>query len=223
MTSRTLVGTALAVLASVAVLTACTNSETDSTTGHDMGAVTTTASQSGGTTASAEHNDADVRFAQQMIPHHAQAVAMADLVAGHTGNQRVLDLAQRIRQAQQPEIDTMTGWLSAWGVPAAASSSSGVDHSGMDHGSSSMPGMDHGSGMSGMMSEEQMDQLDQARDAEFDRQWLSMMVEHHQGAIDMANTELAQGVNPAAKQLAGQIVAAQQQEISELRGLLDQG
>lgn len=230
MTSKNLVGTALAALAAVAVLTACSNSETDST-GHDMGAMTT----SSGTTApsasgavSTEHNDADVSFAQQMIPHHAQAVAMADLVEGRTSNQQVLDLAAKIKQAQQPEIDTMTAWLSAWGAPTSPSAtpSTGMDHSGMDHGSSSMPGMDHGSGMSGMsgmMSDEQMNQLSQAKDAEFDRQWLSMMIEHHKGAVEMANTELAQGANPDAKKLATQIVDAQQKEITEMQGLLNQG
>ncbi|MEC3979302.1 DUF305 domain-containing protein [Amycolatopsis sp. H20-H5] len=152
----------------------------------------------------AGHNQADVTFAQQMIPHHQQAVEMAKLVPAGTANQPIRDLASRIQQAQDPEIATMTGWLTAWGAPAP------------------MAGMDHGS-MAGMMSATEMADLAKAKGAEFDRRWLTMMTAHHQGAIDMAKAELGQGGSGEAKQLAQQIIDAQQREITTMNGLLSAG
>ena len=110
MTSKTLVGMALAVLAAGIVLAGCS---TNASSGHDMSTMggTTTA-----TTQAAGHNQADLTFAQQMIPHHQQALDMARMVAGHTTNAKVTDLAGRIEKAQDPEIQQMTGWLSQWGA-----------------------------------------------------------------------------------------------------------
>jgi uncharacterized protein (DUF305 family) len=87
----------------------------------------------------------------------------------------------------------------------------------MDHGS--MPSMTHGS-MPGMMPAQDMAKLNQAHGPEFDRMWLQMMIQHHQGAIDMSKTELAQGSNPDAKQLAQRIIGSQQKEIDTMKGLL---
>lgn len=203
MTRTTLVGMALAVLTITGVLAGCSDNNTTTapnTTGTST--ATTTAGQH------ADHNQADVTFAQQMIPHHAQAVEMAKLAPGHTGNAKVLDLAGRIQKAQDPEIQTMTGWLTTWGAQAPTTG---------------MPGMDHGSSMPGMMPAEDMTTLGQAKDTEFDRLWLTMMIKHHQGAIEMATTELNQGSNPDAKKLAQQIIDAQQAEITEMQSLLPQG
>jgi uncharacterized protein (DUF305 family) len=155
----------------------------------------------------AGHNDADVTFAQTMIPHHQQAVEMAEMALdpARQASAPVRDLATRIGDAQQPEIETMQGWLDAWGAEAE-------DHSGHDMGSMK--------GMSGMMSDEQMSALGQATGTAFDRMWLQMMVEHHEGAVEMAETEIADGESAEAKDLARDIVEAQESEITEMQRLL---
>ncbi|OXM67406.1 DUF305 domain-containing protein [Amycolatopsis vastitatis] len=190
------------VLASALLLGACGGN--DSMAGMDSSSPSPSPSSS----AQADgHNTDDVTFAQQMIPHHSQALDMAKLVPSRSTNPKVLDLASRIEKAQDPEIRQMRGWLSTWGA-----------------GTSEMPGMNHESmpGMSGMMSDADMQKLGAAKDAEFDKMWLDMMIEHHQGAIDMAKTELAKGGNADAKALAQKIIDAQQAEITEMRGLLTQ-
>lgn len=160
-----------------------------------------------------EHVDADVTFVKGMIPHHSQAVDMAKLAAASTTNPKVLDLAARIEKAQAPEIRTMQGFLTSWGMPAA-------DTSG---GMGGMAGMDHGGSPGGMMSDTQMQQLGQVRGAEFDRMFLTMMIEHHNGAVQMAETELASGRNAEAKKLAQAIIDAQRAEIAEMNTLLTSG
>jgi uncharacterized protein (DUF305 family) len=154
-----------------------------------------------------EFNDADVMFAQGMIPHHAQALEMAQLVQGREAGQEVTDLAAQIEAAQDPEIQLMTGWLEDWGedVPDLA-----TDHGAMDHGM-------------GMMTAEQMAALDDASGDGFDRMFLELMIEHHEGAIAMSQTELSEGANEEAKELAEEIIGAQQAEIDQMRELLDQG
>jgi uncharacterized protein (DUF305 family) len=173
-----------------------------------------TSTAPGGTTptapaASSAHNAADVVFAQNMIPHHRQAVEMAGLVAGRSQNPQVLDLAARIGGAQAPEIQTMTGWLQQWGAEVPSDSGMmGGDHTGM-------------TGMSGTMTPGQMQQLGQANGAGFDRMFLQLMTEHHTGAIAMAKIELTDGQDLAAKNLAQQIITAQQAEITEMKDLLN--
>lgn len=149
----------------------------------------------------ADFNDADVEFAQGMIPHHEQAVEMADLADGRAESPEVTDLAERIKAAQDPEIEQMTGWLEEWGQEVPE-------------------GMDHG-GMDGMMSDDDMTSLEEASGAEFDEMFLTMMIEHHEGAIAMAETELEDGQNADAKELAQTIIDAQQAEIEEMQGILD--
>lgn len=153
----------------------------------------------------AQFNDADVLFLEGMYPHHAQAVEMADMVAGHTDNADVVALAAAIKAAQQPEMDRMTTWLQQWGQPVSTADMSG------------MHDMDHGDGM---MSADQMDALTALSGTEFDRRWLTMMIEHHEGAIDMADTELVDGENPEVRQMASDIVTAQQKEIADMRAAL---
>lgn len=162
-----------------------------------------------------EHNDADVAFVQGMIPHHRQAVEMAELAAGRSQNAQVIDLAARIGGGQQPEIDAMVGWLEEWGaeVPAEGSGMSGM--SGMDHGG------DMGA-MGGMMAPEQMQQLQGASGPAFDRMFLEMMTEHHRGAVEMAQTELQDGADTDALALAQKIIDTQQAEITEMDTLLQQ-
>ncbi|MDR7277610.1 uncharacterized protein (DUF305 family) [Catenuloplanes atrovinosus] len=150
-------------------------------------------------------NDADVSFAEAMIPHHQQAVQMAALADGRAADSEVKTLAGKIAQAQQPEIDTMTGWLAAWGRPAPDMS--------MD------AGMHHGS-MPGMMSDADMSMLTEATGAAFDTHFLTMMISHHEGAIDMAQQEVQQGTNADAKALAQKIITDQQAEITTMKGIL---
>ncbi|MEJ2851804.1 MULTISPECIES: DUF305 domain-containing protein [unclassified Saccharothrix] len=203
MTRKNLVGAALAVLTTGLVLAGC-GSETGS--GHDMSTMQSTTSAAA--TQSGDRNDADVTFARGMIPHHIGALDMAKLVEGRTSNPKVLDLAARIEKAQDPEIKIMTGWLKNWGAEVPATTG--------------MPGMDHGDAGHGTDSAE-LEKLKHAKDAEFDTLFLVMMIKHHQGAIDMSNTELQQGRNAEAKELAQRIVDGQQAEIDEMKSLLPAG
>ncbi|WP_369054267.1 DUF305 domain-containing protein [Kineococcus terrestris] len=165
----------------------------------------------GGATVDAEHGDADVEFAQAMLVHHEGAVEMAQLAPSRTEDPEVLDLASRIEAAQQPEMELMRGWLQAWGAETG-----GTDPHGAHGGGSST---DHSS-MPGMMTPEQMTQLREASGAEFDRMFLEMMVEHHEGAVEMAETQLREGTNPQALVLAEEIGTSQTAEIEEMRQLL---
>lgn len=202
---------AVGAIALPVVLAACGAGDTQTST--DAGSGTSAGSAA---EVSADHNDADVRFAQMMIPHHQQAVAMADLAVGRAVSPEVKELATQIRAGQDPEIATMSGFLQAWGAEIPETGSMG----GMDHGA--MSGMDH-SGMSGMMTPEQMRQLEQAGGPEFDHMWLQMMIAHHEGAVADARRELDQGVNPAAKALATQIINSQTAEITRMQQLLQAG
>ena len=152
--------------------------------------------------ANAEHNQADIMFAQMMIPHHAQAVEMSDIVLARPDLPAdVTSLATRIKDAQAPEIETMTGWLKSWNVPAMMS-----DHS--------------GHGMSGMVDAAGIDKLKAAQGTEAARLFMEQMTGHHEGAIEMARQEIGGGKYPEAIQLARDIVTAQESEIAEMKKLL---
>jgi uncharacterized protein (DUF305 family) len=159
-------------------------------------------------------NEADVTFAQSMIPHHEQAVEMAEMAQMDAATADVKQLADKVAAAQVPEIDTMTGWLKGWGKDVPSGSDD--DMGGMDHDMDSM-----GSGaMPGMMSDQEMKGLDSATGAAFDRMWLTMMSEHHMGAIEMAKTEQANGKNAEAVALARKIEADQTAELAHMQDLL---
>lgn len=162
----------------------------------------------GGSTQSS-FNDADVTFAQSMIPHHQQAVVMAKMAGSHASSPDVKSLADKIKAAQGPEIATMTSWLNAWGEDVP----SGTDMGGMNH---DMGGDD----MPGMMGQSEMNDLDTATGTGFDRMFLTMMIEHHTGALEMAKTEQADGKNPDAVTLAKKIEADQTAEIAVMKDLL---
>lgn len=150
----------------------------------------------------AQANDADVHFAQMMIPHHEQAVTMADLAESRAGEE-VAGLAGRVRDAQGPEIEEMTALLESWDVEV------------------SPEGVEHGGGMmEGMLSQERMAELEAARGAEFDRLFLESMVAHHEGAVAMAEAELADGADERARALAQEIVDSQEAEIAEMQEML---
>lgn len=172
-------------------------------------------SGAGAATVSAEHNEADVVFAQQMIVHHRGALAMAEMAQGRAQSPEVQALAERVTAAQGPEIDAMSSWLRAWGQDIPE----GMSMEGM-----SMENMDMGGDaeMPGMMSSEQMSELEAASGTEFDRMWLSGMIAHHEGAVEMSRTEQDQGANPQALALAEVIAADQTAEIDEMNQLLEQ-
>jgi uncharacterized protein (DUF305 family) len=193
-----------AALSALVVLAACGGNDDDAG-GMNHGAVASSTAASAPATAA--FNDADVEFAQMMIPHHKQAVEMAELADTRANDAEVKQLATQIKAAQQPEIDTMTGWLTAWGKPTS-----------MPSGGHNMPGM---SSMPGEMSEEDMTKLEAAKGTEFDRMFAQMMSSHHNGAIQMARDEQAEGSNPEATALAAQIEKTQKAEVTKLQQIVD--
>lgn len=221
MSSTTRTATRIGALGAAAalslILTACGNNDTGSMDMSSMSSSSTTSSSAATDASTAavdgEHNDQDVMFAQMMLVHHQGAIEMADMATSKASSQEVKDLAATIKAAQEPEIEQMTSWLGAWGEPTEADSS--TDGMGGD----AMAGMDHSS-MPGMMSEEQMTQLQNATGADFDRMFLQMMIEHHKGAVTMAETEQQQGQNTDAVELADSIVMSQNAEIEQMTQML---
>jgi uncharacterized protein (DUF305 family) len=149
-----------------------------------------------------DFNAADVTFLDMMYPHHAQAVEMAKLVPSRSQNQQLIALAANVEKAQSPEMTQFASLLKSFGKPAPTAT--------MDH------------PMDGVMSQDQMTALEKSTGTAFDTMWLKMMIEHHQGAVTMSNTELADGVNPDAKTLAHNIITAQQAEIQQMQSMLNQ-
>lgn len=196
---------ATVLLVGAFTLAACGN-ENDDDTSSDMPGMSASSHSmmSSSESATSDFNDADVTFATDMISHHRQAVEMAELAVDRAGSPEVKDLAERIEQAQGPEIDTMSEWLHAWGQPVPEE----------------MGGMDMSGSMPGMMSTEDMKMLAGLSGARFDQKFLQMMIAHHQGAIEMARTEQSDGENADAKALAEQIERAQTDEIATMRDLL---
>ncbi|MGF1645903.1 MAG: DUF305 domain-containing protein [Kineosporiaceae bacterium] len=154
-------------------------------------------------------NATDLMFVQMMIPHHEQAVVMSDDALEISEDETVRGLAEDIRAAQQPEIDLMLGWLDDWGVPAMMGGDRMGDGMGPGEG---MDHMGHG-GMAGMMSEDELEELRETTGPEFDRMWAEMMIEHHEGAIDMARDVQEDGESPDVRELVDAIVETQQAEI----------
>jgi uncharacterized protein (DUF305 family) len=170
----------------------------------------TTSSTSGST---ASFNDADVTFATDMVPHHAQALQMVEMTKGHALDPAVTSVVDGIEKAQTPEITQMKGWLKSWSKDGGRKVPS--------TGSSTMGGMEGGS-MNGMMSASQMSRLGNTQDPAFQKMWLQLMVQHHQGAVSMAETEIAKGRNKDAVKLARSIVSSQKKEIATMQGLMGQ-
>ncbi len=200
------IASALAGLVLTASLAACG----DPATTADSTAVTaepaTTSSTGTRTEAPTVHNDADTTFAQMMIIHHEGAVEMSELAIERAEAPEVVALAERISAAQGPEINQMHAWLTAWDEEASP-----MDHGGMDHG-----GMD----MGGMSQEEMMSQLESLSGTEFDATFLEGMIAHHEGAVVMAEAQLADGQNAEALTLAEKIISDQKAEITEMEDLL---
>ncbi|AWK74218.1 DUF305 domain-containing protein [Rhodococcus oxybenzonivorans] len=218
-------------------LTACGDSGTEESAATTNSAATTSVSAENG---AAEHNDADIAFAQGMVPHHSQAIEMSDVLLAKQGiDPRVVDLAQQIKAAQGPEIEQLNAWLTAWGQGAAATTTTGMNMTesmpmgtGMQMpeapvvippaGTSEMdmPGMEGGEDMEGMMSAEDMAALRDAQGVDAAKLFLTQMIEHHKGAITLAQTEVEDGQNAQAKAMAQNIITTQQQEITTMEQIL---
>lgn len=195
-----------AVAATGLLLSACGTDDGMSGMGHGGTSATASASASASAAAPGAFNDADVMFAQMMIPHHEQALEMAELADGRAEDPEVKRLVAAIEQAQDPEIRKMRSWLKGWGRPESAG-----------HGA----GGGSGHGMAGMMSEQDMKELAATKGTAFDRKFAELMIAHHDGAVAMAKDERKNGRNATAKQLADDVVRTQSTEIAELRKILD--
>jgi uncharacterized protein (DUF305 family) len=161
------------------------------------------------------YSDADVEFMSGMIPHHAQAVVMAGWAPTHGARQDVAVLCERIVVGQRDEIFTMQTWLSDRGLPVP-------DATSMRH-KMTMNGVAHDMLMPGMLTDEEMAELDRARGPEFDRLFLIGMIKHHQGAIDMVDV-LFKAYGAAQDELvfkfASDVYADQSTEIARMNEML---
>ena len=194
-------------------LSSCASPASDGPTDHEQGAESSSAQAAG-------FNDADVAFATGMIPHHQQAVELSAMVPTRSTNPEVIKLAAEISAAQGPEIERMKAFLVTWNKSA---DSGGQEQSDSGH-ESGHEGHDMG-GMQGMVDGATMTKLESLKGNDFDTLWLTSMIGHHEGAIGMANTELADGVSADAKKLAEQIVTVQRAEIAQMKkmGTVTQG
>jgi uncharacterized protein (DUF305 family) len=197
MTSRRL--TASALLAAALLLTACGNGDDTAGTGSSGGYG---GGHSSSDSTSEQANDADIAFLTGMTPHHEQAVEMSEIVLAADPPAEVAEIATQIQDAQDPEIEQMEGMLEDLGEDPAG------------HGGG------HSAGHGGMMSDEYMAQLRAATGTEAARLYLEGMIEHHQGAIDASETQIAEGQYPPAIELAKKIAADQAAEITRMRELL---
>ncbi|MGD9517216.1 DUF305 domain-containing protein [Mycolicibacterium sp.] len=216
MNLKRLISVGAAAVAAAAAVGACSNTAAN---GHDMssmnGSETSSAASATGGDSAPTYNDADVTFTQGMIPHHQQAIAMSDMMLAKSGiDPRVVSLATQIKAAQGPEIETMQGWLTDWNVTTTTSAP----------GTSSMPGMadmpGHDMGGGGAMSDQAMAELQNAQGIAASKLFLAQMIEHHNGAIVMAKTEVAAGQFQPATEMARAIVTSQQQEVDTMQQML---
>ena len=181
----------LATLAAAVALSACGGSLTQ------KGAASSQPDQP------ASHNRADIAFAANMIPHHQQAVDLSAPVPSHTGNAELVKLASGVGGAQQSEIKKLKGFLVQWSTQSDADTRGPAD-----------------TAMTGMVDQATMAKLGSLQGADYDKLWLQSMISHHQGAIDMANTEITNGRNSDAIAMAKQMVSTQQGEIDQMKKML---
>ena len=158
------------------------------------------------------HNDADVGYARDMLPHHGQGLELSGLVPARGSSPAVRDLAALIDRQQGAEIGQLRGTLRSWGVPEPDPHAP-------------MPGMSAAAGpaMPGMASPATLGRLRALRGNDFDRLWLQTMITHHEGAVRMARAELAGGTAFGTRNAARNVISVQQAQIDTMRTLLDRG
>ncbi len=144
-------------------------------------------------------SESEQMFAQMMVPHHEQAIEMAELAQTRAEDPRVLEIAAKIKAGQEPEIQIMQGWV--------AESDGHGSHAG------------HG-GMDGMLSEAELEELSQVSGAEFEKLFLEGMIKHHEGALAMLSM-LEGSENQVVIDLREQIRVAQEAEIAEMKAFLE--
>ena len=155
------------------------------------------------TAVSPEHNQADVQFVKMMVPHHQQALRMAEIVLAKPDlNPQVRQMTEKIQREQGPEIEKMQSWLAAWNAGPAMS-------------------LEQAQGMQGLLSPDDLAQLERADGTTASTLLLQQMIAHHQGAVSMAQPEIQNGTNPQATELAHSIVQSQQQQIQQMQTMLD--
>ena len=225
--TRTKLLVSAAVTASALALTACAGGGDDTATATDPAGTSADASAESGTNAppepgadapadEGERSAADVMFVRMMIPHHDQAIEMSDIILAKSDIPAdITALAEKIKAEQAPEIDQMTAWLDQWGQPPGPRDG----HRG--HGGGGMPVMGNDmSMMDGMLSADELQQLFDAEGTDAARLYLEQMIAHHEGAIDMAQGEVADGTYQPTVDLARSIIDTQQQEIARMREML---
>lgn len=199
-------------------LTACTSD--DSTTGEAGPSViapgkpgesnrTLSPDEAKSSTPNEEPNDADFTYVEMMIVHHQQAIEMTDLAAKEATRKQVKGIASRIADAQGPEIKMMNKWLEDNGRKPVEAQDEHGGHGGAGHG-----------GMPGMASDEEMKELADARGAEFDRLFLRLMIEHHEGALTMAREVQNSGSVVRVQEMADDVIATQSAEINKMERML---
>jgi uncharacterized protein (DUF305 family) len=159
----------------------------------------------------ANFNHADAHFVRSMVPQNDQAVEMCKMVLDKRGvKTEVRDLAKQIRRVQAPQFEIMNGWKETWNqMPGqgAETNEGGAGH--------------HG-GENGLMTEEQMEELDLADGSTAQRLFLEGMIRHHQGAVAIAEEEAGAGLDMDAVELAKEMVATQKAEIAAMQHVLTQ-
>ena len=192
------VAAALAALTVALFVSSCSSPASDGHTDHPHSDEPVITGQPAG------YNADDVAFATNMIPHHQQAVELSAMVPDRSTDAELIALAQQISAAQQPEINVMKVFLVQWNENPDTNSG----HEG------------HGNTMAGMVDGATMTKLESLNGQEFDKLWLESMISHHQGAIEMAKAEIANGDNVDAKALAKNIVTTQEAEIGQMKQML---
>jgi uncharacterized protein (DUF305 family) len=188
-----------AALAALITVSACSSSGNQSATSGTSSAGTSAGSTS--TPATSAHNQADVTFAQNGIPHHQQAIQMSDDILGKQGiDPRVVQLATQFKADEGPEIQQMQSFLSQWGQPT--------------------PSMTPGMEMPGMLPDQDIAALKNAQGVDASKRFLTGMIECHEGTIAMAEDEIKDGQYPPAVALAHSISTREQQENTTMQGIL---
>lgn len=199
MTSRlTRIAAVIASLVAAVVLASCSNPAPEDHSVHTTDEPAITGQPAG-------FDADDVAFVTNMIPHHEQAVELSELVPDRSTNQELIALANQISAAQQPEINAMKVFLVQWNENPQDGTGGHQGHADMQ----------------GMVDEATMAKLQSLNGAEFDTLWLQSMISHHQGAIEMAKAEIANGQNVDAKRMAQNIIDTQQAEISQMNQMLE--
>jgi len=192
------IGALLAAPATALLLLSCSNPAAD---GHakptDTNKPLLTGEPSG-------YNADDVAFANNMIAHHQQGIDISALVRNHSTNPEVLALADRNASALQSDIATARVLLVQWNENPDIKTANGG----------------HGATLKGMVDRATIARLDSLHGSEFDTVWLQSMISRDQGAIEMADAEIANGKNVDAIVLAKEIIGVQQAEISQMKQLL---